>query len=95
MRSATQISVSEIGESSRVISRWTASDRRGLSPSSADAVCSPLPELRFDQLDGVADRLHVVDVVIGDLDVEDVLELEHDVDEPSGVHLELVQDVRR
>ena len=34
-----------------------------------------------------------VDVLVGDLDVELVLERQHDVDEPRGVHLEILEDV--
>ena len=51
--------------------------------------------LVFDSISemALADRLHVVNVIVGDLDVEGVLELEHHVDEPGGVHLQVVQDV--
>ena len=43
-----------------------------------------------DQLYGVTDGAYLVGVVVGDFDVEGVLDLENDVDETGGVDLEVL-----
>jgi hypothetical protein len=47
-----------------------------------------------DQPHAVADGVHRIDLLVRDLDVELVLEGEHDIDQPRRVHLEIVEDVR-
>src|SRR5262249_9487657 len=71
----------------------SASRSRRASPASAKA--GPLRHLLLDQRDAVTDRVDRVDVLVGDLDVELVLEGEHHVHEASGVHLQILEDVRR
>src|SRR5262249_40148567 len=83
------------GESSRPTSRWITSCARSRNESASAAKNGRSAQLLGDEPDAVADRVHRVDVLVGDLDVELVLEGEHDVDEPGGVHLEVVEDVGR
>ena len=46
-----------------------------------------------DRVDRIADRIDIVHILIFDLDVELVLERNHDVDEPGRVYLEIFEDV--
>src|SRR5688572_23150981 len=45
-----------------------------------------------DHLDRVSDGADLVRIVVAELDAEGVLQLEHDVDEPGRVHLEILED---
>jgi hypothetical protein len=55
---------------------------------------APLSDFRLNQLNRISDGLDLVDVIVIDFDIEGILELEHDIDESSRIHFQIVENMR-